>query len=68
MIRYVPPRGINSPGGETVLLPYVTVRLCGAETGKPGADCAAASAVTAPMLRTVFPNMLLDVMDRVKFE
>lgn len=48
-------------------MPYATVRLCDAEIGKPGADCAAASARRAPMLRAVFPDMLAhlyaDVVD-----
>jgi hypothetical protein len=26
-VKYIPPRGINSPPGDTVLLPYVTVRF-----------------------------------------
>jgi hypothetical protein len=60
--KNVPPRGINSPGGETVLLPYTTVSCCEAEMGKPGADCAMADATRAPMLKTVLPNMMYIVM------
>jgi hypothetical protein len=54
----IPPRGIISPAGETVLLPYATVSDDEAEIGKPGADCAVANAASAPMLNMVFPNML----------
>lgn len=43
------------------MLPYVTVSCCEAETGKPGADCAAASAMRAPKLRVVFAGMLFGV-------
>lgn len=40
------------------MLPYATVSCCEAETGKPGADCAAASAMRAPKLSVVFADML----------
>jgi hypothetical protein len=31
----LPPRGINSPGGETVLFPYVTIRFWSTAGVKP---------------------------------
>jgi hypothetical protein len=59
----VPGRGISSPPGETVLLPYVTVRFSETRIGNPGAVSAVALASrNAPTLRTVFPNMLVNVV------
>lgn len=40
-----------------MLLPYATGRFCDAWMGKPGADCAEASASKAPMPMVVLPNM-----------
>jgi hypothetical protein len=57
--KFVPPRGISSPGGDTVLLPlYAMVSCWDAETGKPGADCAAAIVNRALRPNNVLPNML----------
>lgn len=54
----IPGRGINSPAGETVLLPKLTTRLWLAGTGKPGPVCAVATPSAAAAVKIVLPNML----------
>jgi len=62
---YIPGRGISSPPGEMVLLPYMTVRFCEVAMGKPGPVSAVAmpaSSAAAPALTRVLLNMFVLVM------